>query len=176
MQIVHDYYIRKNCKRWLFLYVFSDSWLNTQLKMPYRKCSFCNQNNKVNTSVSYFKLTKHILLELGLPDNYGDFICSDHFQSSDVSNGKLLPTSVPNFLHRKSTTELDHDYHNHAKSPVLGNIFIFFPSYGSGCSFGQVTGNICREISICPNTIYNHWYELRWFRFWWEWDQQGWGD
>lgn len=78
--------------------------------MPYRKCSFCNHNNKVNKSVKYFKLSKHILLSLGLPANYGDFICSDHFEPSDISNGKLIPTSVPTFLHRKSCTEHDHGY------------------------------------------------------------------
>ena len=58
--------------------------------MPYRKCSFCSNNNKVKKEANYFKLSKHILQSLGLPDNYGDHICSDHFVPSDISNGKIV--------------------------------------------------------------------------------------
>ena len=90
--------------------------------MPYRKCSFCSNNNKVKKEANYFKLSKHILQSLGLPDNYGDHICSDHFVPSDISNGKLLPTSVPTFLHRKSCSEHDHGYQS--AQPLAGkNLF-----------------------------------------------------
>ena len=60
--------------------------------------------------MSYFKLTEHILFSLSLPKNYGDFICSDHFLASDVKFGKLIASSLPTFLHRKSVTEHDHGY------------------------------------------------------------------
>ena len=81
--------------------------------MPFRKCSFCSNNNKNSESVNFFKITNHILDYLGLPEDYGTFICCEHFEKSDIKNNKLVPGSVPYFLHHKSTKEHDHGYAAH---------------------------------------------------------------
>ena len=76
--------------------------------MPFRKCSFCSNNNKNSENVRFFKTTKCILDYLGLPEDYGMFICCEHFQGTDITNNKLAPGSISYFLHKKSTMEHDH--------------------------------------------------------------------
>ena len=58
---------------------------------------------------------------LGLPEEYGQFICSEHFVNSDIENNKLKPGSVPSFLHYQSTKDHDHGY---AANNVLGRIIV----------------------------------------------------
>ena len=78
--------------------------------MPFKKCSFCSNNNRININVLYFKLTPHILNMLALPENYGQFICSEHFSENDIENNKLKDLSFPEFLHNRSNLEHDHSY------------------------------------------------------------------
>ena len=82
--------------------------------MPFKKCSFCSNNNKNNGNVSYFKITEHILDNLGLPSDYGQHICSEHFLASDIKNKRLIEGSLPSLLHLKSSKEHDHGYAAHS--------------------------------------------------------------
>ena len=91
--------------------------------MPFRKCSFCCNHNKLNKTVNYFKITQIILDYLALPDEYGQFICSEHFCTSDIENNKLKPLSVPIFLHHKSNKDIG--YGQASCSNLLGNVIIY---------------------------------------------------
>ena len=78
--------------------------------MPFKKCSFCSNNNKNNQTVSFYQITKKILEHLGLPMDYGQYICSEHFLKSDIENNRLKSESVPSLLHFKSIKEHDHGF------------------------------------------------------------------
>ena len=63
-----------------------------------------------NQTVSFYQITKKILEHLGLPMDYGQYICSEHFLKSDIENNRLKSESVPSLLHFKSIKEHDHGY------------------------------------------------------------------
>ena len=86
--------------------------------MPFKKCSFCSNNNKNSKNVSYFKITEHIRDNLGLPSDYGQHICGEHFLASDIKNKRLIEGSLPSLLHLKSAKEHDHGY---AAQSAIGN-------------------------------------------------------
>ena len=85
--------------------------------MPFKKCSFCFNTNKNNSSASYFKITKEIFEHLSLPGDYGEHICSEHFLGTEIENNRLKAGSLPSFLHLKSVKDHDHGY---AGNSILG--------------------------------------------------------
>ena len=85
--------------------------------MPFKKCTFCSNNNKNNQTASFYVITEKILENLGLPKDYGKYICSEHFLKSDIENNRLKPESVPSLLHFQSSKEHDHGY---AANNILG--------------------------------------------------------
>ena len=102
--------------------------------MVNKVCDFCCNSYRVNPKAGYFRVTRAMLVALGL-DSQGcvqrDFICGLHFSDDCFKeDGKLKIGSIPTFFPFLESAAHDHNYHqekaNESTDYDGGNIIFFW--------------------------------------------------